>query len=93
MDILVPTTELIKKGSLLRHFKGEIYQVDFLATDANNDSLYQGEDMIVIYHNIKNVDKKFTRPLSQFLELVGSRPDNVTNQNFRFMVLRLCVVD
>ena len=67
----------IKIGEKYKHFKGDVMEVILLAK--HSETLEE----LVIYKHSENI---WARPVSSFLskEDVSKRPDNVTNQKYRF---------
>lgn len=56
---------IIKSGDVFRHYKGPHYKVINISTHTET-----GESL-VIYHNIKNLDITWARPLEMFNEYVN----------------------
>lgn len=70
--------EIIEKR-LYRHFKGNLYYINFIATHSET------EEKMVCYQAQYGDYGMFVRPLSMFLEEVPKdRNDNIFNQKYRF---------
>ena len=59
--------ELGPAPGFYRHFKGDIYEVLFVARDAEASTL------VVVYRDLKH-DRRWTRSVSSWRELVDGRP-------------------
>lgn len=68
--------DYVVPGGLYRHFKGGYYIVDKVAE-------YESGGECVVYSSA-DTHRAFVRPLSEFLEDVSDRKDNVTHQKQRF---------
>ena len=68
---------IIQVNGLYRHFKGDYYVVNKIATLENTD------EALVIYTSV-NTNNTWARPYSEFFDDVSDREDNVTHQIFRF---------
>lgn len=66
----------MRKGTY-QHFKGEFYRVIDIAYHSESLEKY------VIYHNIKNNDKLWIRPLTMFTEVIER--DNIKIDRFKFI--------
>jgi len=71
----------IKVGQKYRHFKG--FETEILMIVKNSETL---ENMVIYEHN----NQIWARPESMFLdkEDVSKRKDNVTNQKYRFELIK-----
>lgn len=74
----------VKIGRVYRHFKGNFYFVENIAYDSENmermvvyKPLYSREDGRAIW----------VRPEKMFLEEIPERPDNITGQKTRFILV------
>lgn len=66
------------RGKLVRHFKGDIYQIIDIAKHTES-----GEEL-VIYRALYGDCKIYARPLSMFMEKVPEGVENPTGQEYRF---------
>lgn len=66
------------RGKLVRHFKGDIYQIIDIAKHTES-----GEEL-VIYRALYGDCKIYARPLSMFIEKVPEGKENPTGQEYRF---------
>ena len=73
----------IEPGTTWRHFKGNYYLVQDLATDATTNKL------VVIYRALYDNNALYVRNLDEFMECIIERKDNVTNQLHRFEQINL----
>ena len=68
----------IKIKGIYKHFKGDYYIVEDIATNCDDDSL------CVIYRALYGDNKLYVRPLESFTSLVDINKYPNTNQTYRF---------
>lgn len=76
--------EKVKIGRVYRHFKGNYYFVENVAYDS------ESQERIVVYKPLYNREDDcyiWVRPEKMFLEQIPERPDNITGQKFRFVLV------
>ena len=76
--------EEVKIGRVYRHFKGNYYFVENVAFDSET------QERIVVYKPLYNREDGrsiWVRPEKMFLEEIPQRPDNITDQKFRFQLV------
>lgn len=76
--------EQVEKWKIYRHFKGNYYFVEGVAYDSET------QERMVVYKPIyKREDDKriWVRPEKMFLEEIPERPDNITGQKTRFVLV------
>lgn len=56
---------MIQRGQIYKHYKGNLYLVLELATHIET------EEKLVVYRNIKDETKIWTRPLSMFEDILS----------------------
>lgn len=66
------------RGKLVRHFKGDLYQIINVAEHTE-----EGTEL-VIYRALYGDCKIYARPLSMFVEKVPEGKENPTGQEYRF---------
>lgn len=75
--------ENVKIGGVYRHFKGNYYFVLDVALDSETK-----ERMVVYRPLYERTDSMlWVRPEKMFLESIPERPDNITGQKFRFVLV------
>ena len=76
--------EEVKIGRVYRHFKGNYYFVENIAYDSETK-----EKMVVYKPLYYREDGRtiWVRPEKMFLEEIPERPDNITGQKFRFVLV------
>lgn len=74
----------IKPGIIVRHFKGNYYEVLAISHSTDNP-----KDLCVVYQSLDGSETAWSRPLEEFMSLVPteSKKDNVTGQEYRFEVI------
>ncbi len=74
----------VKIGKVYRHFKGNYYFVENIAFDSET------KERMVIYkplYDRPDGRKIWVRPEKMFLESIPERPDNITGQKNRFVLI------
>ena len=74
----------VKVGRVYRHFKGNYYFVENIAYDSET------KERMVVYKPLYYREDGRTiwvRPEKMFLEEIPERPDNITGQKFRFVLV------
>ena len=74
----------VKIGRVYRHFKGNYYFVENIAYDSET------KERMVVYKPLYYREDGRTiwvRPEKMFLEEIPERPDNITGQKFRFVLV------
>lgn len=74
----------VQIGRVYRHFKGNYYFVENVAFDSET------KERIVVYKPLyEREDGRFiwVRPEKMFLEEIPERPDNITGQKTRFVLV------
>lgn len=74
----------VKIGRVYRHFKGNYYFVENIAYDSEN------KERMVVYKPLYTRDDGrsiWVRPEKMFLEEIPERPDNITGQKNRFVLV------
>ena len=76
--------EEVEKWKVYRHFKGNYYFVEGIAYDSETY-----ERMVIYKPLYKREDDKriWVRPEKMFLEEIPERPDNITGQKSRFVLV------
>ena len=80
----------VKIGRVYRHFKGNYYFVENVAYDSET------KERMVIYKPLyERADGRsiWVRPEKMFLEEIPERPDNITGQKRRFVLVENLVKD
>lgn len=75
--------ETVQVGKVYRHFKGNYYFVENIAYDSET------KERMVVYKPLYEREagrKIWVRPEKMFLEEIPERPDNITGQNYRFVI-------
>lgn len=67
----------IKVGGFYRHFKGDLYLVTGIARHT------ESMEMLVIYEDVENYEKKWARPIEMFCEMVDGVPRFTEVENGR----------
>ena len=70
--------ELPAAGMIYRHFKGSYYRIICIARDSENLA------EMVVYENRDDSEKKFVRPLSEFMSEVDTEKYPGCRQKYRF---------
>ncbi len=76
--------EEVKIGKVYRHFKGNYYFVENIAYDSET------QERMVVYKPLYNRDDGrsiWVRSEKMFLENIPERPDNITGQTHRFVLV------
>ena len=76
--------ETVKIGRVYRHFKGNYYFVENVGYDS------ESKERMVIYKPLYNREDGryiWIRPEKMFLEEIPERPDNITGQKNRFVLV------
>lgn len=60
---------IFKKGDVVRHFKGNLYKILDIVTNASN---YIEEEYMIIY--MDNTGNKYCRPYSEMIQKVNGIP-------------------
>ena len=68
----------VQVGRIYRHFKGHYYYVICVGLDSET------QEKIVAYKHLDGSEKICMRSEKMFLSKIPERPDNVTNQKYRF---------
>lgn len=68
----------IKIKGIYKHFKGDLYLVEDIAQNSNNN------EMMVIYRGLYNDAPLWVRPLDDFLSLVDREKYPFIKQKYRF---------
>ncbi len=74
----------VKVGRVYRHFKGNYYFVENIAYDSET------KERMVVYKPLYYREDGRTiwvRPEKMFLEEIPERPDNITGQKLRFVLV------
>ena len=74
----------VKIGRVYRHFKGNYYFVENVAYDSET------KERMVVYKPLYNREDNrqlWVRPEKMFLEEIPERPDNITGQKNRFVLV------
>ena len=73
----------LQKGKVYRHFKGNYYFVENVALDSET------KERMVVYKPLydRQDSKIWVRRESMFLEEIPERPDNITGQKYRFVLV------
>ena len=82
--------EEVKIGRVYRHFKGNYYFVENVAYDSET------KERMVVYKPLYYRDDGrsiWVRPEKMFLEEIPERPDNITGQKRRFVLVENLVKD
>ncbi len=69
--------EIVKKG-IYKHFKGDYYLVEDIATHSEDNSLY------VVYRALYGNNELYIRPLEMFASLVDKQKYPDVKQTYRF---------
>ena len=75
--------ETVQVGKVYRHFKGNYYFVENIAYNSET------KERMVVYKPLYEREdgrKIWVRPEKMFLEEIPERPDNITGQNYRFVI-------
>ena len=70
-----------KEGEVYRHFKGPFYYVICVGLDSET------QERLVVYKHLDSSGKICVRPENMFLEEIPERPDNITGQKYRFVMV------
>ncbi len=75
--------EQVQIGKVYRHFKGNYYFVENVALDSET------KERMVVYKPLydRQDSKIWVRRESMFLEEIPERPDNITGQKYRFVLV------
>ena len=76
--------EEVKIGRVYRHFKGNYYFVENVAYDSET------KERMVVYKTLyprEDGRSIWVRPEKMFLEEIPERPDNITDQKTRFILV------
>ncbi len=76
--------DTVKIGRVYRHFKGNYYFVENVAYDS------ESKERMVVYKPLYNREDGrniWVRPEKMFLEEIPERPDNITGQKVRFILV------
>ena len=75
--------EKVKIGKVYRHFKGNYYFVENVALDSET------KERMVVYKPLydRNDSQIWVRREAMFLEEIPERPDNITGQKYRFVMV------
>ena len=76
--------EHVEIGKVYRHFKGNYYFVENVACDSET------KERMVVYkplYNREDGHSIWVRPEKMFLEEIPKRPDNITGQKNRFVLV------
>lgn len=76
--------EQVEIGKVYRHFKGNYYFVENIAYDS------ESQERMVVYKPLYNREDGryiWVRPEKMFLEEIPKRPDNITGQKNRFVLV------
>ena len=72
----------IANGSIVRHFKGDLYMVLNFATHTET------KECLVVYKALYGQGTVWTRPLDMFMEKAPKDRHNPTGQKFRFQAYK-----
>ncbi len=70
--------QLPEPGQIFRHFKGTLYRVICIARDSET------MEEVVVYENREESEKKFVRPLSEFMSRTDKEKYPDAEQEYRF---------
>ena len=70
----------VKIGKKYKHFKGNIYEVLYIAYDCDN---YSEDNKFVVYKNVSN-DIVWIRKYDEFISLVDNKKYPNVKQKYRF---------
>lgn len=70
----------VEVGQTYRHFKGTIHHILNIALDSET------QERMVVYDHIED-GEVWVRPEKMFLEEIPERPDNITGQKSRFVLV------
>ena len=75
--------EGVQIGTVYRHFKGNYYFVENVALDSET------KERMVVYKPLydRNDSQIWVRREAMFLEEIPERPDNITGQKYRFVMV------
>lgn len=75
--------EGVQIGKVYRHFKGNYYFVENVALDSET------KERMVVYKPLydRNDSQIWVRREAMFLEEIPERPDNITGQKYRFVMV------
>ena len=75
--------EGVQIGKVYRHFKGNYYFVENVALDS------EPKERMVVYKPLydRNDSQIWVRREAMFLEEIPERPDNITGQKYRFVMV------
>ena len=75
--------EGVQIGKVYRHFKGNYYFVENVALDSET------KERMVVYKPLydRNDSPIWVRREAMFLEEIPERPDNITGQKYRFVMV------
>ena len=81
--------EGVQIGKVYRHFKGNYYFVENVALDSET------KERMVVYKPLydRNDSQIWVRREAMFLEEIPERPDNITGQKYRFVMVEELSVD
>ena len=75
--------EKVQIGRVYRHFKGNYYFIENVALDSET------KERMVVYKPLydRNDSQIWVRREAMFLEEIPERPDNITGQKYRFVMV------